>query len=352
MDLANILAGIRYTESGSFAGDYAKRGQKVNGDEPYGAYGILRRNWDPFTRLSGILGAPIESPEAQDIVAATIMQVFFQRYADWTLANMAWFAGPQQAGKVLQRGYAGLESIQNTVIRQWVGDVMNSAQTSMRPENARYLKRIPQSVLQLQTPGSSWLMPVAGQAEWSRGSWMPNTKNHRGRTHGAIDVYAERGTPIVAPVPGKVISVKEGKLGGHTAKILGDDGVEYYFAHMAEQSQLKRGQRVNAGWLVGYVGNSGSARTTSPHLHFSMRKDGKVVNPSSFLEQGGHMGLAPNWQEEALTTEHATDSPWSRSLHRISETIAQGAPEPLPPLEAPMTGAMSDPSEIQGQEML
>lgn len=349
--IANILAGIRFEESGDFKGDYAKRGDRVNGDEPYGAYGILRSNWDPWTNLLGIFGAPIQSRDAQDFVAASIIGAYFQRYGDWDLALTAWYAGPQQAAKIIQRGYTGLDSINNDAIRDFVTQSRQHAETSTQPEYAPFVRQIPQAALELVNQGS-WISPVAGLSEWSRGSWMPNQLTHRGRTHAAIDVYADEGTPIVTPVAGKVTKVNTGDIGGHTAKILGNDGVEYYFAHMAEASNLQVGDTINAGWLVGYVGRSGSARNTKPHLHFSMKKDGQPVNPSTFLEQGASMGVSANLLEEAKTNL-SVETPWKEALVGASQLAAGGEVTPLPSLEdwkskqaeAPMDGALGGDDE-------
>jgi hypothetical protein len=66
---------------------------------------------------------------------------------------------------------------------------------------------------------------------------------------------------------------------------MGADGHKYYFAHMDAQARVNRGDQINAGTHVGYVGNSGNAAGTSPHLHFSMRDSrGRVVNPYNYLK--------------------------------------------------------------------
>ena len=107
-----------------------------------------------------------------------------------------------------------------------------------------------------------WAFPVAGENEWNRGSWMPNTLTHRGRTHAAIDVYAARGTAVVAPVDGMVISVGVNTaIGGNWVTYRGDDGITYYFAHMDKPSGVSKGQRISARSYLGAVGNSGSAKS-------------------------------------------------------------------------------------------
>ena len=88
----------------------------------------------------------------------------------------------------------------------------------------------------------------------------------------------------MSPVGGKVLSVKKGDIGGFTVRIRGQDGLTYYFAHMDQMSHLKVGQTVRAGNHIGFVGNSGSARRTSPHLHFSVKRGNTPVNPRTYLE--------------------------------------------------------------------
>lgn len=128
-----------------------------------------------------------------------------------------------------------------------------------------------------------WTNPVPG-GTWSGGSFMPNTKNHRGRTHPGIDIYAAAGTAIVSPVAGTVIASGSSGIGGNWVQIKGDDGYIYYFAHMQHETPLSNGQRVGAGTQVGMVGNTGSASSTSPHLHLTVKTlSGEVIDPRPLM---------------------------------------------------------------------
>ena len=132
-----------------------------------------------------------------------------------------------------------------------------------------------------------WIFPVAGENEWSQGFWMPTTLTHRGRTHAATDIYAKEGTAIVSPVDGDVIAVGGNTaIGGNWVQFRGDDGIVYYFAHMFQPPSAKKGQRIQSGTYLGGVGRSGSAKRTSPHLHFSMKINGKAVNPTKWYKEG------------------------------------------------------------------
>jgi len=132
----------------------------------------------------------------------------------------------------------------------------------------------------------AWTFPVIGKTEWSAGSWMPATLTHRGRTHAAVDIYAGRGQAIISPVSGTVRALKSDNIGGNWIQITGDDGNVYYFAHMDRPTTLKKGQKVTGGQQIGAIGNSGSAKNTKTHLHFSVRRHGQAVSPVSLLQSG------------------------------------------------------------------
>jgi len=285
-----ILSSMRNVESGSYRGNYALYGPRYGGRSYYGAYQIPTENWDQWAAAAGIAGADIRSPQAQDTVAAFIVTQYYNRFGDWDLAAMAWYAGPQQAAKVIRRGYDGIDSILNPKIREYVTSVRDHAiEASENPEIAE-TQRTARLRFAIATPGSGWMHPVAGKSEYSNSFRVP--RSNKSGIHGAVDVYASKGTPIVAPVPGKVLSVKKSKIGGYTARIQGDDGVVYYFAHMDGAAVVTRGQRVQSGHHIGYVGNSGNARGTSPHLHLKMTKGGALVNPYSYLQESGTVGVA------------------------------------------------------------
>lgn len=106
-------------------------------------------------------------------------------------------------------------------------------------------------------------------------------------------LYGFKGTPILAPMSGVVAGGEDmpgyRESGGWSMYLRGDDGYLYYFAHMAAKPVRNPGERVKAGNLLGYVGQSGNARTTKPHLHFQVIKltaDGKhgsMLNPTDQL---------------------------------------------------------------------
>jgi murein DD-endopeptidase MepM/ murein hydrolase activator NlpD len=103
--------------------------------------------------------------------------------------------------------------------------------------------------------------------------------------HMALDITADVGTPIVAGQNGRVASVSLGSWDGgygNNVWVENGDGFATHYAHMSTVA-VGAGQNVTAGsTVIGYVGMSG--RTTGPHLHFEVRKNGALVNPLSYLQ--------------------------------------------------------------------
>lgn len=103
-----------------------------------------------------------------------------------------------------------------------------------------------------------------------------------GRTHQGNDIFADRGTPIVAIDDGVVIRVnrRDSGLGGLAVTYRTADGSEWYNAHLhTVEAGLEVGSRVSRGETVGTVGNTGNARTTPPHNHIGRKYGGSWVNP-------------------------------------------------------------------------
>lgn len=106
-----------------------------------------------------------------------------------------------------------------------------------------------------------------------------------GRRHEGVDIFAPRGTPIRATTPGVVLNVGENRLGGRTVMILGPGGQRHYYAHLERyREDLQEGDWVQAGDVVGYVGDSGNARGTPPHLHYGIYTGGGAINPYPLLQ--------------------------------------------------------------------
>lgn len=107
-----------------------------------------------------------------------------------------------------------------------------------------------------------------------------------GRKHEGIDIFARRGTPVLSSTEGIVVRVGTNRLGGQVVWVLGPGGQRHYYAHLDRYGDVHAGMRVAPGSVVGYVGNTGNARTTPPHLHYGIYETGGAINPYPFLHPG------------------------------------------------------------------
>jgi murein DD-endopeptidase MepM/ murein hydrolase activator NlpD len=115
------------------------------------------------------------------------------------------------------------------------------------------------------------VVPVQGLARTSlHSSWGEPRSGHR--SHQGIDIFAKRGTPVVAAADGEVIRIgTTDRLGGNTVWVAGKPSTLYYYAHLDHfRPGIHVGDKVDAGDVLGFVGNTGNARTTPPHLHFGV----------------------------------------------------------------------------------
>ena len=104
------------------------------------------------------------------------------------------------------------------------------------------------------------------------------------RTHNGIDIAAEEGTPVCAACDGTVLSVTEDPLMGVTVVLEHAGGFTSTYACLGEEVYVSAGDDVLAGENIGAVGATAAAESPEPHLHFSVSKDGKLVDPSAYLD--------------------------------------------------------------------
>lgn len=99
-----------------------------------------------------------------------------------------------------------------------------------------------------------------------------NEARSAGRVHNAIDIIADRGTPVVAVTGSTVLKLFKSDRGGITLYLLDPDGrTVYYYAHLQGYAPgIVEGKRVRQGEVIGYVGDSGNAVPGNTHLHFEI----------------------------------------------------------------------------------
>ncbi|WP_207497248.1 M23 family metallopeptidase [Aridibaculum aurantiacum] len=135
------------------------------------------------------------------------------------------------------------------------------------------------------TTAPSLAFPVSPDAKSNIGSFWGANRDGGARRHEGIDIFAARRTPLVAAADGVIGAVNENNLGGKVVWLrpLNRDYTLYY-AHLDEQL-VQPGQRVKAGDVIGLMGNTGNAKTTSPHLHFGIYAAGGAVDPLPFVNK-------------------------------------------------------------------
>lgn len=118
--------------------------------------------------------------------------------------------------------------------------------------------------------------PVAGRTKFIDDWWFPRF-GPGWRLHEGTDLFAERGTPLRSPATGAV-RFGDGGLGGITVYVTQSDGTYFYLAHLERRAEgLTDGQQVVVGDIVGYVGSSGNAAGSSPHVHLEVHPAVKIV---------------------------------------------------------------------------
>jgi murein DD-endopeptidase MepM/ murein hydrolase activator NlpD len=177
---------------------------------------------------------------------------------------------------------------------------------------------------------ADWVCPVPGGRfinDWG----FPRAPNRR---HEGTDVFAPTGTPVLAPTDAVVVELDatdrfDGRrdLGGVTVTLEGDRH-RYYLAHLdAIEPALAVGDEVGAGTLVGWVGRSGNARTTPPHLHLGWYVDRVAVNPYVSLAVACREDRTPAGADASSTDVPTADGVTTEDPDRpASDVPARRAP--------------------------
>jgi len=144
-------------------------------------------------------------------------------------------------------------------------------------ENALYLIRLGSLPAPAVLP-----VPVAGVKPSGLADTWGGARSE-GRHHEGIDIFAKHGTPVLSSTEGVVVRVGTNRLGGQVVWVLGPAGQRHYYAHLARYGDVHAGMRVAPGKVLGYVGNTGNAVHTPPHLHYGIYTGGGAINPYPFL---------------------------------------------------------------------
>jgi murein DD-endopeptidase MepM/ murein hydrolase activator NlpD len=120
------------------------------------------------------------------------------------------------------------------------------------------------------------------------------------RRHEGQDIFASRGTTVFSATEGYIVNVGENKLGGQTVSVVGAGGRVYYYAHLDSYApHIAAGDHVSNQTVLGYIGTTGNAAGTPPHLHFGVYATGGALNPLPLLTN------RPTNENAAIKTEAA-----------------------------------------------
>lgn len=160
------------------------------------------------------------------------------------------------------------------------------------PEQAGKYKLVVQPEIEANSPflfkiskNSAYIFPVLAVQNSAIQSFWGAARDGGVRSHEGIDIFAERGTPVLAATDGRITYSGEKGLGGKQVWLRDSKRKQsLYYAHL--DSIHRTSGRVKIGDTLGYVGNSGNARTTPPHLHFGIYKSYRgAIDPLSFVYQ-------------------------------------------------------------------
>lgn len=162
--------------------------------------------------------------------------------------------------------------------------------------------------------------PVDGHDERAIGSAFGADRDGGRRSHHGVDIFAPRGTPVVASAAGVVSRVQVTNLGGKVVWLRDPArNASHYFAHLDSQA-VRPGDEVAPGDTVGFVGNTGNARSTPPHLHFGLYRRGEgPVDPAPFLRR-------PRGTLEPLSADLTRLGGWVRV--RDDGAVLRRSPDP------------------------
>lgn len=160
--------------------------------------------------------------------------------------------------------------------------------------------------------------PVEGASQRDIGSFWGDVRDGGLRRHEGVDVFAARGTPVIAVADGRISSTGDGGLGGKKVW-LRTRNLSLYYAHL-DSIMVHSGESVVAGDTLGTVGNTGNARTTPPHLHFGVYRRG-ALNPLPFIERS-------RTEPPPLVADMNHSYRWGRILHTSNVRVDPSTNQP------------------------
>jgi murein DD-endopeptidase MepM/ murein hydrolase activator NlpD len=134
--------------------------------------------------------------------------------------------------------------------------------------------------LAAESPPSHLPSPIGARGTFANSWGAPRDGTRR---HEGIDIFAPRDTPVLSTTRGIITRIGTNRLGGQVVWVLGPGFESHYYAHLDRFGDIHLGEIVATGDVLGYVGNTGNARTTPAHLHYGIYHDGVAENPYTRL---------------------------------------------------------------------
>ena len=149
------------------------------------------------------------------------------------------------------------------------------------------------------------------------------------RRHEGIDIFAPLGQPVTSTTRGIVFKVGQDRLGGNVVIVVGPGWHRHYYAHLDRFADIKPGTIVQKGTVLGYVGNTGNARGTPPHLHYGVYGFlGGATNPYPLL--AGNLRREPSSvdprKQAKKTGQRKVQTTEQRNLRKSGEGKSTPAP--------------------------
>ncbi|TDO19088.1 M23 family metallopeptidase [Pedobacter duraquae] len=178
----------------------------------------------------------------------------------------------------------------NSPKRVAAADTLNNPVVFEADQTAKYMLRLQPELLKSGsytleiTTGPSLKNPIKAMRRNQIQSYWGDGRDANARRHEGVDIFSTFRTPVLASAPGTITRVNENTLGGKVV-FLHPSGKDYslYYAHLDEQL-AREGQQVTPGDTLGFMGNTGNARTTPPHLHFGIYTNSGAIDPLPFID--------------------------------------------------------------------
>ena len=136
--------------------------------------------------------------------------------------------------------------------------------------------------LYTEDPPRKIMMPLQVSKKQIANTW--HAPRSADRLHKGQDIFAPRGTPTYSATRGYIYNIGHNKLGGQTVSVIGAGGRVYYYAHFESYAPgISEGDYVTPQTILGYVGTSGNAQGTPPHLHFGVYTPTGAIDPLPLL---------------------------------------------------------------------